>query len=208
MLAEAAAARHPTTPPGQVASRGSVGPNAVIQTACALKALTDEANVGRIFTAARLDHYLDAWPGSMIPEEEARQLFEALDDCLGRAAADAVLDEAGRRTADYIIANRMPQAVARLLPLLPHALSARLLLKTIRQHAWTFAGSGRADIRLGSPLVLDIAANPLATPRCPWHTAILGQLFRRLVSANLAVSHTACCAEGNAHCRFEIRPAR
>ena len=71
-------------------------------------------------------------------------------------------EEAGARTADYIIANRTPRpAVLVCCANLPARLAAPLLMMAITKHAWTFIGAGVVRGILaggGSPL---IAATPM-----------------------------------------------
>jgi divinyl protochlorophyllide a 8-vinyl-reductase len=57
---------------------------------------------------------------------------------LGPAMAAEVARDAGLRTADYLLANRIPKPVQVLLKHLPAPLAARVLLSAIRRHAWTF----------------------------------------------------------------------
>lgn len=55
------------------------------------------------------------------------------------------------------------------------------------------------------PLTLSIAANPLAlAPGCHWHAAVFERLFAALVWPGATVRETACCAAGDAACRFTI----
>lgn len=121
-----------------------------------------------------------------------------------------ILTEAGRLTADYLLANRIPWPVQAILRHLPDRIAARALAAAIRSHAWTFAGSGRFAVRDGSPTVFEIAGNPLCAgeqataPVCAWHAAVFGRLFRALVSDRTQVTEEACSASGDAVCRFVI----
>jgi divinyl protochlorophyllide a 8-vinyl-reductase len=80
--------------------------------------------------------------------------------------------------------------------------------KAIARHAWTFAGSGR--FRVVAPLVFEIADNPIVrgevsdVPLCHWHRAVFETLFRALVDDRLRCAEVACCATGNAACRFVL----
>ena len=65
--------------------------------------------------------------------------------------SDRILGEAIAREMDrggqvYVLHNRIPRLVRRLLPKVPRRLALRLLLRAVRAHAWTFAGS--ADFRV------------------------------------------------------------
>ena len=184
---------------------GRVGPNAILQTAAALRDLLGLAIEHAVCDRAGLARYIEAPPKQMVREEEAARLFDAVRSMLAGTQADAVLAEAGRRTARYVAANRIPKPVTAWLAVLPHAVAGRILLTAIHKHAWTFAGSGVVTIERGRYMSLTIAGNPLATPGCPWHVATLEQLFGTLVSPAARVSHAACSARGDKECRFEIR---
>jgi len=192
------------TGPGGMAGAGRVGPNAVIQLAGALADRLDRRTRDAVFTRAGLGALLARPPEAMVDERAVAGLFAALRAELPEGEAGAVLDEAGRRTADYIIAHRIPAPAQRLMAALPAFLGGRLLLGAIGRHAWTFAGSGAVRCGYGRPLTLAIAPNPLASPGCAWHAAVLERLFRRLVDAGSAVAHGPCCARGDNVCAFEI----
>ncbi len=107
----------------------------------------------------------------MIPETDAAHLHQLLRRTAPDLAAD-LASEAGRGTADYILAHRIPKPVRIVLKLMPAPLAARVLSQAIAKHAWTFAGSGA--FRVVSPWCFDIADNPIvrgehsAVPLCHW----------------------------------------
>ncbi len=192
----------PQMPPE--AHHARVGPNAILQVAGVLQDTEGLPGLRLIFERAGLLTYVERPPVTMVEQGEARRLFDAVRTQLGNPTSDLILYEAGRRTAQYIIANRIPSAVRRLIWALPVALGSRLLLIAIHKHAWTFAGSGKVSRGLGRRLWLSIECNPLATPRCPWHKAVLQELFAKLVSTQVRVIHDECCAEGESACMFRI----
>jgi len=169
---------------------GLVGPNAVIQLETALVMRSGCAIAEHVMTAAGLAHYSAAPPTSLVPEGEPARLFQALRNQLPAHEADAVLALAGRLTADYILAHRIPQPAQRLLRALPRSLGVRALLAAIQAHAWTFAGSGKVTISpLWQPPALFIQSNPLSTPGCPWHVGVIEQLVRVCGAPRARVSH-------------------
>lgn len=181
-----------------------VGPNAVIQLSSALADLEGESEQWQVFASAGYARLLSDLPHDMIDETIPARLFDTVRRCLPADRADTVLREAGTRTGAYILANRIPGPAKTLLRLLPSPIAARLLLKAISQHAWTFAGSGVVTCSYGRPLAMTIARNPLATPGCPWHTAVLEHLFQELAGNHLRVRHDGCCCRGAAACTFRI----
>lgn len=191
-----------------VKSPARIGPNAIIQTGQALSALHGPGAARLIFEAAGLGRYIGVVPTTMIDEREPVALFAAIQATLPPADADRVLAEAGHRTGHYILENRIPPIARQILPKLPPGLSSRLLVSAIARHAWTFAGSGRFAGGVAGwkrPVVtLAIAANPLATPGCPWHGAVFQRLFASLCGHVGSVRHSQCCARGDGFCITQL----
>lgn len=196
------------------AARGLIGPNAITRIAQVLPAWRGTAFAERVFERAGLLHHWRRPPERMVREDEVRALHRALREVMPPEEAAAVSRAAGRVTADYLLAHRIPPAVQRLLKALPAGLAARLLVAAITRHAWTFAGSGRFSARLpraGAPLVLEIRDNPLCrglqagVPVCDYFAATFERLFQVLVRAGTEVRETACEACGDEACRFELR---
>jgi len=185
---------------------GVVGPNAVLQLIEPLHTHVRSEGLHAVFSQAGVVRYLTQPPLAMVPEEHALRLFKAVWSELPEKLAEKVLAEAGRGTAAYVIANRIPGPARTFLRLLPATLAAPLLCRAIKSHAWTFAGSGRCEASGMRRIQVDITDNPLATPNCPWHSAVLLTMFRSLVNRSLVLEHSYCCARGDAFCRFELGP--
>jgi divinyl protochlorophyllide a 8-vinyl-reductase len=191
---------------------GRIGPNAVTRLAEALRALHGEPVAARVFGAAALDHLLREPPRDMVDEDAVARLHGSAHAELGAATASQVSREAGLRTANYLLAHRIPRPLQRVLPWLPAPVAARVLVAAIGRHAWTFAGSGlfaaqwqRGGVRLsiaGCPLCRDIRAT---TPACDFYCATFERLFATLVRRTARVSESACEACGAAACVFEVR---
>lgn len=172
---------------------GRIGPNAVIRLAEAATDRLGPAACARVFQDAGLSHRLDAPPEAMVTEDEVVALYRALAAREPGAAA-GVAAEAGRLTAGYLLAHRIPAPVQWLLKRLPPALAARVLLGAIGKHAWTFAGTGgfAAEIRDGARVT--VAGGPFAAPGAAaeplraFYAAVFERLFRTLVSPRAAVS--------------------
>lgn len=181
-----------------------IGPNAVIQLGEALRPHRGLAEA--VFAAAGHGDWLSDAPEQMVPEGEVAALHAALYALSPRAAALA--EEAGTRTGDYILANRIPAAARLLLRALPAALAEPLLVAAIARHAWTFAGSGRFVQLAGRPAQFGIDRNPLARDhgRCRWHEAVFTRLWQRLIDPAATVVET-CCGHGTGQCRFAVRRA-
>ncbi len=188
-----------------------IGPNAIIRVAAALVDGHGADVAARVFETAGLAAYLRDAPGIMVDEDEVTRLQHALRAYLGDAAAAAVSREAGRLTAEYLLAHRIPRAVQRLLAILPPRAASRVLLAAISRHAWTFAGSGRFGVEHGDVLVLSITGCAVCrgahgdVPLCDYYTATFERLFRALVARSASVTEVACEGAGATCCRFEVR---
>jgi divinyl protochlorophyllide a 8-vinyl-reductase len=196
-----------------------IGPNAVTRVGQALRQRLGERRADELFERAGLAAYTRVPPQAMIDEVEVIRLHRALRSDLGAPLAREVAREAGRLTADYLLAHRIPRAAQFVLRRLPAPPAAALLLAAIRRHAWTFSGSGRfaiaqAPTRSGRAQV-SITGNPLcrgvsdSQPCCDYYAATLERLFRVLVHPATQVVEVACEAGGASACVFEFRwPAR
>jgi len=190
---------------------GRIGPNAIIRVAETLHEMFGPDVTAGLFAQAGLGHYLVKLPEKMVNEVEVLSLHEVLRAQLGQPACADITWKAGLKTADYLLANRIPKAAQLLFKALPAALSARLLLKTIGGHSWTFAGSGQFSYEVGQTVVLTIHNNPLCrdvrtdVPVCDFYCATFERLFQVLVHPNTQVEETACEAKGDDICRFELQ---
>lgn len=188
-----------------------IGPNAITRVAEVLRELLGADGTASVFSAAGISHHLARPPESMVDEAEVARLHRALRAALGTARAREVGAEAGRRTADYLLAHRIPRAVQWLLRHLPARIAARVLVAAIARHAWTFAGSGRFGVVRWTPLQLRIAGNPLCRelratePVCDFYSATFERLFRVLVHPHARARELACEATGAPACVFELR---
>ncbi|MGF7211279.1 divinyl protochlorophyllide a 8-vinyl-reductase [Skermanella aerolata] len=188
----------------------AIGPNAVTQLVPALTRQGFDGMVPQVFARAGVSGWLADPPAVMVDERQVAALHRTLRAELPAEQASLVLAEAGRLTADYLLAARIPALAQAILKLLPASLSASLLVGAIKAHAWTFAGSGRFSARSGKPLILKITNNPLcagehaAAPICLWHAAVFRRLFEVLVSHHVRVDEIDCEACGDDACRFSI----
>jgi divinyl protochlorophyllide a 8-vinyl-reductase len=166
--------------------------------------------VPQVFAGAGVAGWLADPPAVMVDEHLAAGLHRTLRARLPVEQASLVMAEAGRLTADYLLAARIPASAQAILKLLPAFLSASLLVGAIKAHAWTFAGSGHFSARSGTPLLLEIRNNPLCAgehapaPVCAWHAAVFRRLFEVLVSRDVRVDEIDCEACGGSACRFSI----
>lgn len=185
-----------------------IGPNAVTQ----LRAALDAAGIDPVplFRAAGVVEWLDHPPDAMIDEARVARLHRAVRDALPFARSSALLADAGRRTADYLLAHRIPRPARAVLKSTPPRLAAALFVPAIRAHAWTFCGSGDFAGQAGKPTVFTMTGNPMihgevsTAPLCVWHAAVFQRLFQVLVARSARAVETECEASGGACCRFVV----
>jgi divinyl protochlorophyllide a 8-vinyl-reductase len=187
-----------------------IGPNAVLQLTEALRARDLGGLIGPLLRRAGVPEWLSEPPREMVDERAVGRLHRATRSVLPAREARAVMEEAGRRTADYLLANRIPRPAQMLLKRLPPSLAADVLIRAIRANAWTFAGSSRFVASGGRPVVFTLSGNPLCHGEragirvCHWHRAVFQRLFEQLVCSRARATETHCEAAGDAACRFEV----
>jgi divinyl protochlorophyllide a 8-vinyl-reductase len=193
------------------AAASRIGPNAIIRVVEALDQDRGPEAVVRLLEAAGLGHYSGALPTEMVDEQEVTRLQATLREQLGIDAARRTSRDAGLRTGDYLLANRIPRPVQRLLKILPARLASRVLIAAIRRNAWTFVGSGVFDGQPGRPTRLKVTDGPICRgaqadePLCDFYAGSFERLFSRLVHPDARVTETACQANGAESCVFEVR---
>jgi divinyl protochlorophyllide a 8-vinyl-reductase len=166
-----------------------IGPNAIIQVVEAIRRELGPERLQEIMHKARLAHYLADAPQCMVSELDVARLHRAVAAGIPVREGCAIMAQAGHHTALYLLAHRIPRMAQMVLRALPAAIAARLLLKAIARHAWTFAGSSRFEhgsrhpVRIsltGSPLFATAASRTLAAA---YFEAAFETLFRQLVSS-------------------------
>jgi len=197
--------------PAPIGNGGRIGPNAIWRYAEALAQQAGDATLGRVFAQAGIAQYLERLPRAMVDEREVSALHGCVRAELGAERAERVSRTAGAKTADYLLAHRIPRPAKWLLRRLPPAPASRMLLAAIGRHAWTFSGSGRFSARPGRPARITITDGPVShgiradLPVCAYYAATFERLFRELVDPNAVVTETDCEATGAPTCVFEIR---
>lgn len=189
---------------------GQIGPNAITRVAEAIDSAMGPSATQAIFQQAGLGRYLGQMPTQMVDEADVARLQLQLRSSLGPERAAQIALDAGRRTGDYLLAYRIPRSAQRLLRLMPAGAAARLLVKAIARHAWTFSGSGEFSFQPGRPFVLTIRRSPLCSlirsevPVCHYYSATFERVFQAIVHQQAKVIETECESAGAPVCRFEL----
>ena len=188
------------------AERGLIGPNALTQLLPVLERAGGVELRERLLALAGVTALPDMT--GLIDEAPVARLHQAMRVEVPELAP-ALAWEAGVRTADYILAHRIPKAAQAVLKHLPAGVAGPVLSRAIARNAWTFAGSGRFEVARGWPAVFLVHDNPVVrgeraeAPLCHWHRGVFERLFRVLVTDRARVREVACCACGAPACRFE-----
>ena len=173
-----------------------IGPNAILQLWPVLNVQLGAERARALLDQAGLHTLPDGH--AMIPETDAASLHRAVRHSAPDEAS-IILREAGIRTADYILAHRIPKPAQILLKILPTPIAAWLLSRAITQHAWTFVGSGQ--FRRVTSWQFEIEHNPLIageqaeTCLCGWHAAVFERLYCALISPHARCEETICGAQ-------------
>ncbi|NVO07198.1 MAG: bacteriochlorophyll 4-vinyl reductase [Rhodoferax sp.] len=160
-----------------------------------------------------LEAYDSVPPKTMVPQAEVVALHQCVYGMVEVQEVKAIAQEAGKRTGDYLLANRIPAAVQWVLKRLPDKLAARVLCKAIAKHAWTFAGSGVFSYAWSPGLVFCIQGSPLcagiqsAVPVCDYYAATFERIFRAIVNDDWRVVEQSCQATGAPACIFVFQRA-
>jgi divinyl protochlorophyllide a 8-vinyl-reductase len=184
-----------------------VGPNAILQ----LKDPMDQL-LGRGVLAQLLDLCRVEMPSgtAMISQSDVGRVHHTLWQLFPHRA-QAVSEEAGRGTAEYIRKNRIPRVARIALRLMPRGMAEQMLAKAIADHAWTFCGSGGFGFhREDGDIHFMIHANPLADVAahpphpCHWHSAVFEALFSRVLGRRYHCREVSCCAMQAERCHFVV----
>lgn len=167
-------------------SQAKIGPNAIIQTVAALQDLHGAAEAATILQQAQHADLNDHLPTEMIHEAEFHTLAAALTAVLGLAQTQQVLRQSGQGTARYLLAHRIPKPFQWLIKQLPWRMGLALLLMAIRQHAWTFVGSGVFTYTLaGQPRLIIVRENPADEAVYSFYTGTFEALLQELINAQI-----------------------
>lgn len=189
-----------------------IGPNAIIQTVGALEEERGPQETRRFLRRIGRGDLAEQLPTKMVDELAFITLIAAVRADMGVDDASRILARAGERTADYLLANRIPAVAHKILPRLPRRLGLSLLLKAISGHAWTFAGAGRFSYKVdkrGATLSLgscpECRGLAVSEPICRYYESCFQSLLRPLIDRRLTVHEVACAAAGAEACTFEVR---
>jgi divinyl protochlorophyllide a 8-vinyl-reductase len=190
---------------------GRIGPNAVTRLAEAMASRHPREVTRHVFEAAGLGFWLVRPPEEMVEEGAVARLHASLIEELGEARAREISWQAGLLTGDYLLRRRIPALAQAVLRALPRRLAARVLLRAIARHAWTFAGRGRFGYTFSPGLTLTIKSSPLCRlvrteePACAYFAATFERIFQTIVDPRTRVVETACEATGAPECVFSVR---
>jgi divinyl protochlorophyllide a 8-vinyl-reductase len=194
----------------QSAGQALIGPNAIIQLVETLRAHWGTQETRKLLEAVGQGAYFDKPPRNMVPQTEVAALHQQLYRMVDCQEFKRLSAEAGQRTGDYLLANRIPGPVQWVLKRMPDAIAARVLSRAIQKHAWTFAGSGVFTYYWQSRLMFSITGNPITAglradiPICDYYAGTFERIFRVIVNDTWRAVEQTCEANGASACLFEI----
>ncbi|MBO6673498.1 MAG: bacteriochlorophyll 4-vinyl reductase [Rhizobiales bacterium] len=189
---------------------GRIGPNALLQVFNVLNDLLGADETKRLAKRAGLGHHIATPPSAMVDERDVVALHQTIRASLSADQADGVFWKAGDRTADYILANRIPKLVQSALRALPAWAASAILLRAIAKNAWTFAGSGRFSFKAGRPAILTLSDCPACFEvyppgqPCLYYTATFQGLFRALVHPDAQITDQGSTSPGGRQRIFRL----
>lgn len=188
-----------------------IGPNTIIQVAGVLHDRLSRSLAEAVLRDAT-PYTLDCLPRDMVDEREAQAVVQALVRRVGARTATTVLREAGYRTGDYLLANRIPRLAQWLIRLAPRRTGLNILLKAMQSNAWTFAGSGHFLV-VHTPRAPELAFEACTMchgmhetqPMCDFYAGTFERLITVLVAPGMQVVEVECMAQGAPRCRFQLQ---
>ena len=192
------------------AEAGRIGPNAIIRVAETLRDVLGEDTTRLIFARAHLEPHLAHPPTGMVPEEDVGALQTALFDGLEENEARKIAFEAGLRTGDYLLANRIPKPAQAVLKVLPSVAREPGPARHHQEALLDLLRDRRLQRRKPASVIVSIKGCPLCRgrhgdhPQCDYYAGTFQRLFEVLVSRNTFVREVTCEATGGPSCAFEI----
>jgi divinyl protochlorophyllide a 8-vinyl-reductase len=191
-----------------------IGPNSIIQLAAVLRERHGDTVAADLLFGST-GYALAALPSAMVDERETQAFVRAVMQALGERPGAELLRDAGRRTAEYLMANRIPRPAQWLIRWLPRRAGLTVLLKAMQANAWTFAGSGTFAVAT-TPSGAELGFHACAMcrdmhtdgPVCDFYAGTFEHLIRTLVTTAATVQEVECIATGGRRCRFEVTGIR
>lgn len=192
------------------ATGARIGPNTIIQLAHVLRDRYGEGTAGALLFEGT-GYALNALPSAMVDEREAQALVRTVMQSVGEQRGVQLLHEAGQRTADYLMAHRIPRPAQWVMKALPRRAGLSILLRAMQANAWTFTGSGTFSV-LQRPKLVELSFHACAMcrdmttaqPVCDFYAGTFEQLIRTIVAPQAQVREVECMATGGHCCRFEV----
>lgn len=188
------------------ATVAKMGPNGIIQTVNAIKARYGESAAAQALIKADLRKYLTELPHEMVDEREFHRLVRCVCETFDETMRNEILRNAGERTAEYLLKARIPKILQALLKRFPTRWAAKLLLWSIAQHAWTFAGSGKFSYQVGAEMEASVLVKePARDEVALFYGGALQTLFQRLFKDKIKFNIQVFPSDDGLLCRYSAR---
>lgn len=168
-----------------------IGPNSIIQTVAALEESFGKTETEAILQRIGQGHWIGNLPKEMTEESKFHSLVTAIEKEIGERKTSSILEEAGRRTAAYLLRVRIPSFFQKILKPLPPWLAFKLFLFAISKNAWTFAGSGEFSYTTGkAPEIKVKVTHPSKSVVGNFYLGTFEALLEELVNPNTRIKAT------------------
>jgi divinyl protochlorophyllide a 8-vinyl-reductase len=182
-----------------------IGPNAIIQTVKALYDQCGEARAIALLEQGGQEHLITALPTEMVDEAEFHALVKMLVVQTAETQAAQILQDAGQRTARYLLAHRIPKFFQHLVGWLPHRPGLALLLWAISLNAWTFVGSGTFSYAMSRPPTIHISVtHPSVSPVAHFYGGTFAHLVQVLIDEHLTLQTSTTEHAGTIDCVYTV----
>jgi len=150
-------------------------------------------------------HFIGNLPTDMTDESKFHALVTALDTEIGAKKTEAILEESGRRTAEYLLRVRIPGLFQKFLKLLPAGPAFSLLFFAISKNAWTFAGSGEFAYTTGkNPVITLKVIHPSRPSVGSFFLGTFTHLVHALVNTKAAITPTIQPSASSLNCTYRV----
>lgn len=178
----------------------------ILSVLSAVDALCPAGTRDSLLSAARITRPPN--PGETVREDLVSLLHKAVRTELPAEEAGRVLDLAGQKVGDHVLAHEITKRAQTLLKRAPWHLSVWLLGRAAEQNTWAIFGSGTFDVERNMGFELRntplIRGEEAQAPICHFHVGLFSRLLTELADPNLTCREIACQAMGHDACRFAI----
>ena len=153
-----------------------IGPNAIIQM---IKTMEEDLGVRQtidFFIDSKLSQYISHPLVGRVHEEDVCLIHQRLIETYGIEHAKRLSWQAGEKTADYLLKNRIPKLMGLIFKSITIYIESNPICKGIRS----------------------------SEPVCDYYAGTFEGLFKSLIDTSIEVKEVGCEAQGDLSCSFRV----